>query len=586
MSPLARRLPLAAALLLAATGLSAQTATDAEGDDDDAPAAKPAPAKPAPLKRVPGANLPRQELTAPMLYEFLLGEIAAQRGDPSVAAQTYLELARRTRDPRVARRAVEVASFARMPELALQAARLWHEIDQDSTQAMQVLVQLLFAQKRVDEAEPILGKLMAAQPGAAPNIFMQLPRLLAASQDPPANLRLLQRLAALHPKLPQARFAVAQAAAAANDEPQALAEARSAAELRPEWEAPALFEAQLLARRVPQQAAKRLAAFLEKHPDSREVRMAYARVLAADKRLAEARAEFERILARNRNDTEAIFAVGMVALQVKDYPMAEAHLKRLLELGYRDPNQVRYTLGQVAEEQKDWAGAIEWYKVIQRGEYAMPARIRTAGAIARQGRLEEARAFLRSVSATPEQRVQLVIAESQLLREAHKYREAFDLLGEALAREPDQPELLYDQALAAERIDRFDVLEGNLKRLIRLKPDHAHAHNALGYSLADRNIRLPEAKKLIERALELAPEDFFIIDSLGWVLYRMGDLRGAAMHLRRAWNGRQDGEIGAHLGEVLWMLGEREEARRVWGEALKSSPENETLQKTLKRFGP
>jgi tetratricopeptide (TPR) repeat protein len=248
---------------------------------------------------------------------------------------------------------------------------------------------------------------------------------------------------------------------------------------------------------------------------------------------------------------------------------------------------VRFTLGQIAEEQNDWPRAIQWYDEIQRGEQALPARMRTAHAIAKQGRLPEARAYLRGLSVQGEpQRVQLLVAESQLLRDANLHREAFDLLGQALHKTPDQPELLYDHALTAEKLDRFDVLESSLKRLIQLKPDHAHAYNALGYSFADRNLRLPEAKQLIDKALEISPNDFFIIDSLGWVLYRMGDLKGAAQQLRRAWEGRPDGEIGAHLGEVLWALGERDEARRIWQESLKASPESDTRQKTLKRFSP
>ena len=180
--------------------------------------------------------------------------------------------------------------------------------------------------------------------------------------------------------------------------------------------------------------------------------------------------------------------------------------------------------------------------------------------------------------------MQLLIAEAQLLREANLHRDAFDLLGKALLAQPEQPELLYDHALTAEKLERFEILESNLRKLIQIKPDHAHAYNALGYSFADRNLRLPEARKLIERALELSPEDYYIVDSLGWVLYRMGDLAGAAAQLRRAYQGRPDGEIGAHLGEVLWMMGERAEAERIWQEALKSHPENDTLQKTVKRL--
>jgi tetratricopeptide (TPR) repeat protein len=367
----------------------------------------------------------------------------------------------------------------------------------------------------------------------------------------------------------------------------ARAELRRAAALKPDWEIAVLSEAQLLQRSSPGEAIKRLAAFLGKYPASRDVRLTYARMLVLEKRTAEARAEFANILERFKDDVDALYAVGLLAFQLKEYATAETSMKRLLGLNYRDPNAVRYTLGQIAEEQKNWPGAIEWYKTIQRGDYAVPARVRVANAIAKQGKLDEARAYLRNAGAQEEpQRVQLLVAESQLLREANLNKEAFDLLGRALVESPDQPDLLYDYALTAEKVDRYDVLESNLVRLIKLRPDHAHAYNALGYSFADRNIRLPEAKTLVEKALELSPDDFFIVDSMGWVLYRMGDLAGAAAQLRRAWQGRPDGEIGAHLGEVLWQLGERDEARRVWQEALKVSPENESLQKTVKRFSP
>ncbi|MEK6245014.1 MAG: tetratricopeptide repeat protein [Pseudomonadota bacterium] len=584
MFALSRRLAAFAATLLAASflpsGVQAQQQSDEGDDDDDAPPA-------AAAAPIPAANLPLQDLTGQTLYDFLLGEIAAQRGSPGLAAQTFLDLAKRTRDPRIARRAVEVANFARMPDLALESARLWHETEPASAQALQAVTVLLVGAKRVDEAEPYLAKLLATDANAAANGFMQLGRLLAGNPDPAANLRVVRKLAERYPNLAQAHLAVSQVAAAADDEALALAQARSAMALRPDWEIAAMYEAQLLQRRSPAEAAKRLAVFLEKYPDSRDVRLSHARMLVLDKRYPEARAAFESILNRFPKDTDAIYAVGLLAVQAKEYAVAEANMKRLLELGYRDANSVRYTLGQIAEEQKDWPRAIEWYTAIERGEQALPARMRTANAIAKQGKLEEARAYLRGVSVQGEpQRVQLLVAESQLLRDANLHREAFELLGQALAKSPDEPDLLYDHALTAEKLDRFDLLEASLKRLIQLKPDHAHAYNALGYSFAERNVRLPEAKKLIEKALEIAPADFFIIDSLGWVLYRMGDLKGAAQQLRRAWEGRSDGEIGAHLGEVLWALGERDEARRIWQEALKASPENDTLQKTLKRFNP
>ena len=527
-----------------------------------------------------------KELNEPTLYELLLGEIALQRGDYALAAKTYVELARRTGDARVARRAVEVANQGKLPELALEAARTWQEIEPQSPAALQVVAALLVSAKRVDEAEPYLEKLLSAEGVDLERGFLQLNRLLAGNPDKAANLRVVRQLAARHPELASAHLAIAQAAAAASDDPSALASARRAAQLRPEWELPAVMEAQVLQKRSSADAAKRLAQFVERNPNSREGRLNYARALILDKRVPEARKQFETLLAANPGNTELIYTIGLLAFQLKDYAVAEDNMKRLVgTASYRDPDGARYLLGQIAEEQKQWPRAIEWYEQIQEGEHVLPARLRTANAIAKQGKLDAARSFLRKVGDDfPDQQVQLTVAEAQLLRDANRHKEAFDLLGEALKSEPDQPELLYDFALTAEKLEKYDLLEQNLRKLIEVRPDHAHAYNALGYSFAERNMRLAEARKLIEKAIELAPEDYFIVDSLGWVQYREGDLKGAAATLRRAYGARPDAEIGAHLGEVLWVLGDRSEANRIWQESLKSAPDNETLLKTIKRL--
>jgi tetratricopeptide (TPR) repeat protein len=530
-------------------------------------------------------EIPDSELNEPTLYEFLLGEIALQRGDQALAAQTFHDLAKRTRDPRVARRAVEIANQARLTDLAIDAAKTWHELEPASAHALQVMAALLVNAKRVDEAQPYLEKLLSADGVQLENGFMQLNRLLAGNPDKASNLRVVRSLAGRHPQLAQAHFAIAQAAAAAGEDDAAVAAVRRAAALRPEWELAVLLEAQILQKRSTAAAAKTLGDFVERNPSSREARLNYARALVLDKRFPEARKQFEAVLAANPGNTDVIYAVGLLAFQLKDYPIAEENMKRLLGMGYRDANGVRYMLGQIAEEQKHWRRAIEWYEKVDEGEQLLPARMRTANAIAKQGKLDEARAFLKRVGAEhPGQGVQLIVAEAQLLRDFNRHREAYKLLNDALQKEPDQPELLYDAALTAEKLERFDVLEANLRKLIQARPDHAHAYNALGYSFAERNTRLPEARKLVEKALELAPEDYFIIDSMGWVLYREGDLKGAAEQLRRAYDGRPDAEIGAHLGEVLWVMGERNEANRIWQESLKAGPDNETLQKTIKRL--
>jgi tetratricopeptide (TPR) repeat protein len=532
-------------------------------------------------------RLPAHELTEQIVYEYLLAEIAAQRGSPETGAQLLVDLARSTGDPRIARRALEMSTFARNRELALEATQIWLEADPDSAPALRAATALLVAAQRVGEAEPYIEKMLAAGKAEAANGFMQLARLLANNPDKAASLAVVRRLAAKYPELPEAQFAVSQAAHAAGDEQQALDAVRRAAQMKPDWGLAAIFEAQILQKNSPAKAANRLAEHLERYPNDRDVRLSYARLLVGDKRYAEARAQFEKLLADNPDDTGVIYAVGLLAYQLKDYAVAEANLKRLLDLGYRDPDAVRFTLGQIAEDRNDSARAIQWYQSIGKGERYLQSRLRAAQVLAKEGKLDEARRYLRGVEIGEErQRVQLIVAEAQLLRDANRPREAFVLLDDALKKEPDQPELLYDLALTAERIQRFDVLEQKLRKLIRLQPGHAHAYNALGYSLADRNLRLPEARKLIEKALELAPEDSFIIDSMGWVLYREGDVRGAINMLRRAYGERPDAEIGAHLGEVLWVSGQREEAKRVWGDALKNHPGNEALQETVKRFSP
>ena len=518
------------------------------------------------------------------LQDLMVGEIALQRGEVGLAAQTYLDVAKRTGDPRIARRAIEIASAARMPELAAEAAGIWYAAE-PSTQSLQALAAFLVGAKRVDEAEPYLEKLLDTSGVNVESFFLQVNRLLAGNPDKAANLRVVRKLAARKPELAQAHFAVAQAAFAAGDEAAALESVRQAEALRPDWELAVIFEAQLLQKRSPAEAGKRLAAFIEKNPGARDARLNYARMLVLDHRYADARKQFEAVLAANPGNPDVTYAVGLLAFQLRDFPVAEQNLKKLLGSGYRDPNAVRYLLGQIAEEQKHWQQAIDWYKQIQTGDQAFAARLRTANALARQGKVDEGRAFLQRIEPEgPGDRVQLIVAEAQLLRDANRTRDAYDLLGGALKSEPEQPELLYDYALTAEKMKRFDVLESNLRKLMQVKPDHAHAYNALGYSFAERNTRLPEARKLIEKALELAPDDYFIMDSLGWVLYREGDLKGAAEQLRRAYDGRPDAEIGAHLGEVLWVMGQRDEANRVWQESLKASPDNETLQKTIKRL--
>lgn len=546
-------------------------------------AQKPAP---APVQRV--APLPNVELSEAILFKLTLGEIALQRGQPHVAVPAFLEVARETRDPRLARRATEVAWSARFLPAALDAATLWLQLDPDSARARQTVIALLVNQSRLDDALPHLQKWLSAEPDRIGENFLQLSSLVASHQDKPAIHRLMRTLAAPYASVPEASLAVAQAAWNADDQPAALEATRRALELRPGWELAALFQARALQRDSVDQAVVFLEGFLKNNPGARDARLNLARLLVAARRYPEARKQFEILVGEAPNNPEIAMAVATLSLQAKDYPAAELQLRRALEINPKDPDVVRLYLGQVNEELKRDEQALKWYSsVTPGGEQFIAAQARYAGVLARQGKMAEARKYLQDVPAgDAQQRLQLILAEASLLRDAHAYQEAFEFLGAAVAKTPDVPDLMYDYAMAAEKVNRMDVLEANLRRVIAMRPTHAHAYNALGYSLADRNERLAEARTLIETAHKLAPEDSYILDSLGWVLFRQGQFQEALGYLQRAHEARPDAEISAHLGEVLWALGRQAEAQKVWAEALRGQSKNDVLQGTIKRLAP
>ena len=579
------------ALVLACTMLTAcahkplvqAQAGDQEDDEEDEQNVSAQAQTPA--AKLPLSALPNMELNGGMLYEFLLAEVALQRGNVGLAAQAYVDLAKKTRDPRVAKRATEIALYARMSGIAAESARIWLETEPQSAQALQTLTGLLVSTNRLDEAQPYLKSLLVSGGRSPADGFLQLNRLLGSNPDKAATLRTIQGLATAFPDLPEAKFAIAQAALAAGQDPLALAQVREAASMRPDWELAALFEAQLLQKTSVRAARERLAAYLKRNPKAREARMSYARALVAEEKLPEARAEFQRLLSEFPDNPDVVYAVGLLAFQLNDYPAARQSLERLLTMNFRDRNTLRLYLGQIAEEEKKLPDALRWYGEVTRGEQYLNAQLRYAQVLAKQGNLEGARSHLRQIgAANAQQKGQLVLAEAALLRDAKRECEAFDLVAGALGEQPDNPDLLYDYAMLAEKIDRIDAMETSLRKLIVLRPDHAHAYNALGYSLADRNQRLPEAKQLIEKGLSLAPNDAFILDSMGWVFYRMGDNKTAIEYLRRAFAMRPDAEIAAHLGEVLWANGERVEAEKIWGDAMRQYPGNEVIASTIKRL--
>ena len=541
------------------------------------------------IKSVDSGKAKDNGLTDQMLYQYLISEIAGQRGRTELAMRGMVDLAQRTRDPRVARRAVEIAFQARQMDAALEATSLWLELEPDSSVARQALAAITGNQGTLESTKMNLGKLLA-QPNRTAGVLMQLSGLLSRFPDKSAVAAVVNELVQPYLKLPEAHFAIAQASFMAKDGKNALAAINEADNRRPGWQSAAILKSHILHETSDERAGDFLKQFLASYPAATDVRVAYARLLAAQKAYLQAREEFHLAMKNKPDDAEIPYAIGLLSLQVEDYADADTQFKRVIELKPGDANPVFFNLGSVSEARKSPAEAIEWYGKVTSGDYFVTAQLKIAGIIAKRDGMPAGRKFLQDAQASqadaPETRIQLILAEAQLLRDAKAFNEAFDSLSDAISKNPDIADLLYDRAMVAEKIAKFDVLEADLRKVIELRPDHAHAYNALGYTFAERNKRLDEAYTLVKKALSLSPDDAFIQDSLGWVQFRSGHVDEALVTLKKAYQQRRDPEIAAHLGEVLWVKGERAEALKLWQTAILENPENDLLRMVMGKFKP
>ena len=525
------------------------------------------------------------ELTSEFVYKYLVGEIAGQRGDIGLASSLFYELAKSSRDPRMAERATQAAAYGNQKRLALRAANLWVELDPGSTEAQQALVQMLLNEGELNEALPHLQKLLQTEDTRA-NAFLFLNGALSRHKDKAAALKLVQKLAKPYQDLAEARFTVGHIAWNAGKDDLAIKELDAAEELRPGWELSAMLHGEILQRQSPTSAEEFYSRFLAQYPESKDVRLAYAKLLVNQKQFDKAREEFKQLSADVGNVPDMAVIIGLLAGQVGDYAQADRYFEQALEQGFKDSDRIYLYLGQSAEKQGKDDQALSWYRrVSEESEQHFDAQLRIAVVLARQNKLDEARQLLHNLKDLDDQNQAIAWqVEANLLTQAHQLQQAYDILQQAVSTMPNSASIVYDFAMLAEKLQRYDVMEQQLRKLIAMQPDFAQAYNALGYTLADRNERLDEAVSLIEKALSLSPDDHYILDSMGWVQYRLGKLDKAAEYLRRAYTVQTDPEIAAHLGEVLWQQGHHDEAIKTWDDALRAHPDNEALLNTSQKF--
>lgn len=586
--PIHRPLRLAlASALLACAGLAACAQT-------------PPPMQSAPDAASTSAEIANSGLDAPLFYQLLIGELNAISGDSGAAYSLLLDAARKQRDPLLYRRAVDIALQARSGEAALGAARSWSNDLPGSPDADRFSLQILLALNRVAETGPALKALLEASAAdMRDDTINAIPQTFARVTDKALALQVVRDTLATYLQgvhAPAAWTTIGRMELALAQPGAALAAAQKGHAADPRSPFPSMLALELVeegrndAEKIVQDHL-RVAA--PGGPYGSQVPLAYSRILLDLQRTAEAARQLEALTTSQPDLADAWLLLATLQVQENKLAAASASLQNHMRLA-RDAGDERSARGltqayllmaQIAEKQNDLQAAGAWLDRIENADDIMAAQMRRASLLARQGQMEQARTLLRN---QPERRpddarLKLVV-EAQLLRDFKQWEAAYQVYAEAARRFPEQTDLLYDQAMMAEKAGKLPEMEALLRQLIAATPDYHHAYNALGYSLADRNVRLPEAKELIEKAVALAPGDAYIQDSLGWVEFRLGNAPRALTILQAAYGKRPDAEIAAHLGEVLWVLGQRDQALQIWREGLLLANDNETLLNTLKRF--
>lgn len=529
---------------------------------------------------------PKIPLTEDILYKTLLAEFAGQRGQLDVAVENYIELAFMTRDPRYVERATRIAIYARDTSAAMEVATLWVELDPLNPDANQVLAVMNLRSGNVEKALEHLEVILDYSHGKLDQKLWMIANMLGREKDRALVMQVLERLLETRHADADALYAFAHVAARMGRPERAVELLESTLELEPENDNAAMSYISILQR---QGMVTEALEWLEKQLLRREdndfnLRNAYARLLTDAKRFDDARRQFEILSVQAPNNSDVLFALGLLYLQSNRLDDAEAYFERLVSNNVRS-DDANYYLGRIHEEQNEFRTAGDWYDSVQQGNNLFDARVRSALIQAKLGDLALAREKLQAIPATDEnQQTILVQAEGELLIEEGLYDEALAVFDAAIEDKSFNADLLYARAMLAEKMDRFELLEQDLRRILVHQPDNVQALNALGYTLADVTDRYQEAYDLISRALALSSGDFYILDSMGWVLYRLGRLDEAITYLRQAMAIRRDPEIAAHLGEVLWVKGDREAAKKIWETALQETPEDSKLLEVIERF--
>ena len=525
---------------------------------------------------------------AEWMYQVLAADLAGKRDQLDVALDNYRKVAATSADPRIAERGAMLALLLKDHALALELAQHWQTLAPADEQARQALALALLRNGRVDEAANYLETVRKlAGKKDKQDGYATLASLLSQVEDKPAALRVMGQFRDRNPRSAFAQYYYAMLAVAAGERDQALASLDQALARDPKMAAAHLLRTRILLDQENREAALAgLGKAVTVLPRDRNLRMSYAKLLIESGQLDKARREFATLLNQNPKDADSVYALGLLAAETRQFDLAESYFLDLIKRKTRLADAY-FEMGRLEEQRGNYVKAKEWYERVVGEDRYLNARMRMGVTLAKAGDSTAvvSQHFDTLRRTNPQNSIILYLAEAEALREAERFQEAFAALERGLALHPDDKDLLYARALLAERIDRLDVLERDLRAIIAADPQNGQALNALGYTLADRTDRYQEALSYIEQALAILPNDAAVLDSMGWVQYRLGDQVKALEYLRRAYQANPDAEIAAHLSEVLWVSGQREEAKKIWREAQRKTPDSRQLRQLQERFG-
>ena len=524
---------------------------------------------------------------ADLVYRILAAEIAGRRGRVDLAARNYHDAATATDDPRVSERAVKLALYSHDLDRAASAVSRWVELAPESTDAWQHKAQVSLRQKNVEDTTGALEKVINLSDDAPSVVINRVVNSILQQSDTEIGAQVLDQLGQRFPDSTDTQYGIGRFAMSKGERATALKAFDKALEIEPENVEALLSRAQLQVETGnADEALMPVEEFLNRNDENATAQLGLARLLVEASKFERATVQFDVIASKFPDDADAHLTIGLLALEIQRVQKAETYLQRVVALE-QHLDEANYYLGRISDSRREYREAINRYTEVEGGDNYITSQIRSAELHGLVGEVEKGReliANLKTYTDEPVVQIELINSESRLLNNDDQHEESLKVLSEGLERYSDDASLLYSRALVAERLDKRELFEADLQKVISAQPDNGYALNALGYFLVDRNERLDEAEKYLTRALELQPSDPAIIDSVGWLYYRQQKYDKSIDMLRKAHDILPDPEIAAHLGEVLWVSGDETGATKVWEEALKASPDDDLLNSVMEKY--